>query len=114
MRNFFYQLSSATARFMYGRNGGDQLNVALLVVYLAMCLLQAAFTQNHSVSMALHLLTLAVAAVVLFRMFSRNLEKRRGENARFLECTAICRVPAGKGKIEITCPKCGQKIIGKS
>ena len=44
MRNFFYQLSSATARFMYGRNGGDQLNVALLVVYLAMCLLQAAFT----------------------------------------------------------------------
>ncbi|MCI9505697.1 MAG: hypothetical protein HFF62_03760 [Oscillospiraceae bacterium] len=78
MRNFFYQLSSATARFMYGRNGGDQLNVALLVVYLAMCLLQAAFTQNHSVSMALHLLTLAVAAVVLFRMFSRNLEKRRG------------------------------------
>ena len=142
MRNFFYQLSSATARFMYGRNGGDQLNVALLVVYLAMCHLQAAFTRNHSVSMALHLLTLAVAAVVLFRMFSRNLEQRRGENARFLEwwhpiqrrfsgarqrrldkehkyftcksCKTICRVPAGKGKIEITCPKCGQKIIGKS
>lgn len=142
MRNFFYRLSSATARFMYGRNGGDQLNVALLVVYLAVCLLQAVFAGSQGVSALLHLLTLVIAAVVLFRMFSRNLEKRRGENARFLDwwypiqcrfsgahqrrldkehkyftcktCKTICRVPAGKGKIEITCPKCGQKIIGRS
>ena len=47
MRNFFYRLSSATARFMYGRNGGDQLNVALLVVYLAVCLLQAVFAGDR-------------------------------------------------------------------
>lgn len=142
MRNFFYRLSSATARFMYGRNGGDQLNVALLVVYLAVCLLQAVFASRQSVSAVLHLLTLVIAVLVLFRMFSRNLEKRRAENARFLSwwnpiqcrftgarqrrldkehkyftcktCKTICRVPAGKGKIEITCPKCGQKIIGKS
>ena len=142
MRNFFYRLSSATARFMYGRNGGDQLNVALLVVYLAVCLLQAVFAGRQSVSALLHLLTLVIAALVLFRMFSRNLEKRRAENARFLSwwspiqcrfhgarqrrldkehkyftcktCKTICRVPAGKGKIEITCPKCGQKIIGRS
>lgn len=142
MRNFFYRVSSATARFMYGRNGGDQLNVALLVVYLAVCLLQAVFASHQSVSTLLHLLTLVIAVLVLFRMFSRNLEKRRAENARFLSwwrpiqcrftgarqrrldkehkyftcktCKTICRVPAGKGKIEITCPKCGQKIIGKS
>lgn len=142
MRNFFYRLSSATARFMYGRNGGDQLNVALLVVYLAACLLQAVFARRHGISALLHLLTLAIAVLVLFRMFSRNLEKRRAENARFLSwwhplqcrlsgarqrrldkehkyftcktCKTICRVPAGKGKIEITCPKCGQKIIGRS
>ena len=142
MRNFFYRLSSATARFMYGRNGGDQLNVALLVVYLAVCLLQALFAGRQGLSALLHLLTLVIAVLVLFRMFSRNLEKRRAENARFLSwwnpircrfhgarqrrldkehkyftcktCKTICRVPAGKGKIEITCPKCGQKIIGKS
>jgi len=142
MRNFFYRLSSATARFMYGRNGGDQLNVALLVVYLAVCLLQALFAGRRGLPALLHLLTLVIAALVLFRMFSRNLEKRRAENARFLSwwspiqcrfhgarqrrldkehkyftcknCKTICRVPAGKGKIEITCPKCGQKIIGKS
>ena len=142
MRNFFYRLSSATARFMYGRNGGDQLNVALLVVYLAVCLLQALFAGRQGLSALLHLLTLVIAVLVLFRMFSRNLEKRRAENARFLSwwspiqcrfhgarqrrldkehkyftcknCKTICRVPAGKGNIVITCPKCGRKIIGKS
>ena len=78
----------------------------------------------------------------MYRMFSRNLPKRQAENQRFLNwwrpignrlsgvkqrrldkdhkyftcknCKTICRVPAGKGKIEITCPKCGQKIMGKS
>ena len=29
-------------------------------------------------------------------------------------CKAICRVPAGKGKIVITCPKCGARIKGKT
>ena len=29
-------------------------------------------------------------------------------------CKAICRVPAGKGRIVITCPKCGAQIKGKS
>ncbi|MBQ9347433.1 MAG: hypothetical protein IJT94_08875 [Oscillibacter sp.] len=29
-------------------------------------------------------------------------------------CKAICRVPAGKGKIVLTCPKCGAQIKGKT
>jgi len=29
-------------------------------------------------------------------------------------CGTICRVPVGKGKIIITCPKCGGQIHGKS
>ena len=93
----------------------------------------------YNVLSALSLLT---AVLMLYRMFSKNLPKRREENARFLNwwlpkknrlaasrqrrldkehkyfscknCKAICRVPAGKGKIEITCPRCGQKISGKS
>lgn len=142
MRNFFYRVSSAMARFMYGRNGGDQLNMALLVVYLAVCVLQMFFSHVRMAAAVLNLLTLAIGAVVLFRMFSRNLPKRQAENMRFLNwwypvrnrvsgvrqrrldkehkyftcknCKTICRVPAGKGKIEITCPKCGGKILGKS
>ncbi|MDE7243159.1 MAG: hypothetical protein K2O18_04165 [Oscillospiraceae bacterium] len=142
MRNFFYRISSAAARFMYGRNGGDQLNAALLALYLVLCVLQTLFARFRPLSLLLQLLTLAAAVLVMYRMFSRNLPKRQAENMRFLNwwrpiqirlngmkqrrldkdhkyftcknCKTICRVPAGKGKIEITCPKCGQKIMGKS
>lgn len=30
------------------------------------------------------------------------------------QCKTICRVPVGKGKIIITCPKCGAQIHAKS
>lgn len=142
MRSFFYRVSSALARFMYGRNGSDQLNLALLAAYLLILLVQVVFGRIVAVRMILELASALLAVLVLFRTFSKNLSKRRAENARFLNwwypvknrisgaqqrrldkehkyftcknCKTICRVPTGKGKIEITCPKCGGKIIGKS
>lgn len=142
MRNFFYRVSSALARFMYGRNGSDQLNMALLAVYVLVLLVQAVLSRFFVLRMILEFLSLALAAAVLFRSFSKNLARRRAENAAFLNwwlpvknrfsaarqrrrdrehkyftcknCKTICRVPMGKGKIEITCPKCGEKIIGRS
>ena len=142
MRNFFYRVSSAMARFMYGRNGNDQLNMALLTVYIVVLLAQALLGRIFAARVALEIVTLVLAAVVIFRAFSKNLTRRREENTRFLNwwyplksrisgarqrrrdkdhkyftcknCGAICRVPAGKGKLEITCPKCGGKIIGRS
>lgn len=49
-------------------------------------------------------------------------QRRRGQGRRAdkehkyftCKCGAICRVPVGKGKIVITCPKCGAKIEAKS
>lgn len=142
MRNFFYRISSAMARFMYGRNGADQLGSAMLMVYLVIFVLQTLFARVRPVMNILGVLSFLLALLVLFRMFSKNLAKRREENEKFLNwwlpkknylaasrqrrldkehkyftcknCKAICRVPAGKGKIEITCPKCGEKIVGKS
>lgn len=142
MKNFFYRVSSAMARFMYGRNGPDQLNSALLLLYLVLAVLQAFFGGKAAVRLILELLAFALAVLIFYRMLSRNLTRRRAENARFLNwwqpvknriaaarrrsqdkdhkyftcksCKTICRVPVGKGKIEITCPKCGRKIIGKS
>jgi len=142
MRNIFYRISSAMARFMYGRNGADQLGSAMLVLYVVLFVLQVLFSRVRGVYNVLSALSLLTAVLVLYRMFSKNLPKRREENARFLNwwlpkknrlaasrqwrldkehkyftcknCKAICRVPAGKGKIEITCPRCGQKISGKS
>lgn len=142
MKNFFYRITNALARFMYGRNGSDQLNMALLMLYLLLWVVQAFFGRIPAVRLVLEGLSVLLAALVLFRTFSRNLPKRRAENAKFLNwwypvknrihgsrqrrqdkehkyftcrnCKTICRVPVGKGKIEITCPKCGGKIIGKS
>ena len=142
MKNFLYRVSSAMARFMYGRNGNDQLNLALLAAYVVVLLVQTLLGRILIVRLVLEAVSLALAFLILFRSFSKNLTKRRAENVKFLNwwypmknriagarsrsqdkahkyftcknCKTICRVPAGKGKIEITCPKCGGKIIGKS
>ncbi|MBR2894788.1 MAG: hypothetical protein IKC03_03890 [Oscillospiraceae bacterium] len=130
---------------MYGRNGSDQLNMALLVCYIIFCLLGSILvriTHSSLLGTVLNLLMNAMLIVLWWRLLSKNLTKRRAENAKFLSwwsprrarlrgaiqrrqdkshkyftcrsCKTICRVPIGKGKIEITCPKCGNKIRAKS
>lgn len=138
----FYKLRCALARFMYGRNGMDQLGLVsmwaiLLVDVIAMFLRRRAPMGYAIISWATTLLWIWV----LFRMFSKNLPKRRAENQKFMtwfwkakndaagakarradkdhkyftcKCGAICRVPVGKGKVVITCPKCGSQIQGKT
>ena len=144
MRSFFYKLSSAMARFMYGRNGTDQLNWAILVMYLVLWVIRILVSALDVTvaAMIIDVIMFLLAVVLLWRTFSKNLAKRRAENQRFIDwwwpiknrfaaakarkadkahkyftcknCKTICRVPAGKGKIVITCPKCGHKIEGKS
>ena len=145
MRDFFYRIQNALARFMYGRNGTDQLNFALLAVYLVLWIVGGIVVSLLDIGFFYTLQSLlmtVLAVLILWRTFSRNLGKRREENRRFLNwwlpvknrfagakarradkehryftcknCKTICRVPAGKGKIEITCPKCGHKLIVKS
>lgn len=144
MRSFFYKVSSALARFMYGRNGTDQLNWAILVAYLVLWVIRILVSALDvtAAAMIIDVIMFLLAVVLLWRTFSRNLAKRRAENQRFINwwwpiknrfaaakarkadkahkyftcknCKTICRVPAGKGKIVITCPKCGHKIEGRS
>ena len=145
VRNFFYKLQNALYRFMYGRNGSDQLNIALLVVYLVLWLVGSLIASilNSGVLYSIVNILMTVLAVIIFlRMLSKNLVKRRAENAKFLAwwypvknrlagakarhadkahkyftcrtCKTICRVPVGKGKIVITCPKCGAQINARS
>ena len=140
-----YKIRNALARLMYGRNGVDQLNIALLWGYLLLWVLQmilAMTVRSVLLDLLLDLVRLAAVAVMFFRIFSRNLARRRGENQKFVNwwwrmkssrqgarerhadkdhkyftcksCGTICRVPAGKGKIIITCPKCGAQIQGRS
>ena len=141
--SFFQKIGNAIVRFMYGRNGMDQLNLVLMWVVLILDVVTMLVQRNHAaVSMVLYWLSMAGWVYVLFRMFSKNLSKRRGENQKFVNwvwrmkssragakerhadkdhkyftcknCKTICRVPVGKGKIIITCPKCGAQIHAKT
>ena len=140
--SFFQRLRNALSRFMYGRNGADQLG--LCVIWAAIVLdVVSMLVKNSVVSGVIGFITTVMVLWALFRVFSRNLEKRRAENAAFLQkfwwplkrklssgkqqrmdkehkyftcpnCKTVCRVPVGKGKIVITCPKCRHEIRGKS
>lgn len=140
---FFQRLRSGLSRFMYGRNGADQLG--LCMIWGAVLLdLAGLLVKKSTVAYGLFsLLSTVLVLWAIFRIFSRNLEKRRAENAAFLRkiwwpvnrklqsgrqqradrdhkyftcpnCKTVCRVPVGKGKIVITCPKCGCEIRGRS
>ena len=140
------RLRDAMARFMYGRNGVDQLNIAMLWTSIGADLLATILMRQQNsiayVGLALYYGSVILWVLVLFRMFSRNLRKRQAENQKWLQarsrrrsaasaakarradkdhkyftcrqCRAICRVPVGKGKVIITCPKCGAEIHGKT
>ena len=140
----FRKLGNAIARFMYGRNGMDQMNVVLLRVYLVVFAAQMVFSlvKVRIGAVICEILLWPLMVLILFRMFSKNLYKRQAENGKFMnwlwgvknknagakarhadkdhkyftckQCKAICRVPVGKGKIIITCPKCGAQIHAKT
>lgn len=120
---------------MYGRSGMDQLNIFLLITAVVLNLISLLLAQLGAVSrvlgMVVNLLAYAILFWYLFRFFSRNLEKRILENRRYLtwksrildrqnryyrcpNCKQTVRVPKGRGKICIKCPKCSEKFIRKS
>ena len=109
-----------------GRYGVDQLNLAILGLDLILCLV-GVFTQNGW----LNLLAYIPMILVLYRMLSKNTYRRYQENRRFLQlldrikdrknryfhcpkCKQMVRVPKGKGKISITCPRCKEKFVRKT
>ena len=129
-------------RFMQGRYGIDQLSKFLLITGLAVVLLSA-FVGETAVSMLLYIFGWGVVIYCYFRIFSRNVQKRYAENQAYLmktykirnwfqnqkniwqqrkvyhiytcpSCKQKIRIPKGKGKIEVRCPKCGTTFIKKS
>ncbi len=124
-------------RFMQGRYGADQLNRFLMILVIV-CLVFSLFGFR-----IFYVLGIALLFYSYFRIFSKNLYKRREENAAYLRweykwkqrfgswkrtmqqrkthhiyrcpsCKQKIRVPKGKGRIEIRCPKCSQTFIKKS
>ena len=130
-------IRQALARFMSGRYGMDQLNTFLMVLYL---LLYVVFLFVRW--FPLELLALVLLIITLIRMMSRKHDRRRAENAKFLQitrpmtrklknlrvrlkdrehryfkcpgCGQQMRVPRGKGRITVHCRSCGATFEEKS
>ena len=125
-------------RFMTGRYGADALSNFMLGSAVVIMLLNLVLRIP-----LLNTLILVIFVLIYIRMFSRNIQKRYQENMKFLQlknrfmgkfqknkrnveqmknyhiyrcpgCNQKIRIPRGKGKIMITCPKCGKEFQKKS
>ena len=137
------RLRNRFIRFMYGRNGVDQLGQAESFVLLALVILGLFFGRVPVVRSILYIVVLAGFIHMYFRMFSKNIAKRQKENQWFCNwryqfairrnkrrvrreqrkiysyfkcpmCKQKVRVPKGRGKVCITCPKCRQEFVRKA
>ena len=127
-------------KFMYGRYGVDELNKTGAFIAIGLSLLGMFF--KGWASFAISTLSFLVVIFVVFRTFSKNINKRVMENHKFLaktnkmrnyfrfcktrfndrklyryikcpKCKNYSRVPKGKGKIKITCRVCKQQFDKK-
>ena len=117
------------------KNASAFFRFFLLITSVSLCLLGLILSRFGAVcalvGMVLSLLSYGVLFWYALRAFSRDLDKRSRENRRFLtlksritdrknryfrcpNCSQTVRVPRGRGKICIRCPKCSEKFIRKS
>lgn len=116
---------------LQGRNGVDELGRVLLIVSTILYILAALLR-----SVTLNFISLIGFIYSIYRTWSRDLRSRQDENMKFLHfwnlqkmrfemrkeyrifrckgCGRNIRVPRGKGKLEITCPLCGRKVIHRT
>lgn len=130
LRNLGRKFGAGIRRFMQGRYGTDKLNTAILVAGLVACLLTM-FIRVSVVDIVLTVISYILMGWAIFRSLSRNTYKRYRENRKYLQileqikdrdhryfqcprCKQSVRVPRGKGKISISCPKCKEKFIKKT
>lgn len=138
MNQFLENLKRKTAVLMQGRYGVDQFSAFLSKAALVMMVLSIIDALSFLYSFGLVFLLYSI-----FRMMSRKFDKRRAENSAYLQlnyrfhvalsehkarmksredykyfkckqCRKLLRVPRGRGKLNVTCPQCGHKMVQKS
>ena len=121
------KLKQKLIEFMRGRYGSDELNRALIILWMILAVINMFVT-----SKIIYLITLVIAVFAFYRMLSRNVIKRRRENERFCgffrlrknkfrdrkthvyrkcpNCRAVLRLPRAKGKHHVVCPRCKHRF----
>ena len=129
-RQFTAKLSALLRNFMAGRYGTDRLNMVILCAGLISSLLSV-WIKAVPFNLIFWALSYGLMIWAIFRSLSRNTYKRYQENRKFLQvvdrlkdrdhryfdcpkCRQMVRVPRGKGKISITCPRCREKFVKKT
>lgn len=124
------RFSAAMQRFMMGRYGVDRLNIVILGAGFVASILST-ILRGSVLGVVLWAFSYAMMIWAIFRLLSRNTYKRYQENRRYLtlrdrirdrknryfscpKCRQVVRIPRGKGKVAITCPKCREKFIKKT
>ena len=131
-------------RFMYGRYGTDTLSKVMLWAYASVLIIYSVLRVVFVLALrdnTLAPIILSVCYIVIsvglvgwmfFRMFSRNIAKRRRENERFCgffklrhnmfrdrkthvyrkcpKCKAVLRLPKARGKHTVVCPRCKNRF----
>lgn len=125
--------------FMAGRNGVDKLTYGLLFIYFVIAAVNS-FIRGFTVAwIVLSVIQYLFLAYIVFRVLSKNLQKRYNENYAFEKfinawkpyfermklrfqyrkthrfrvcshCGEFLRLKKGRGKRKITCPKCYKEL----
>ena len=129
------RFKSMLYRLMYGRYGTDKLGTCLLITYMILIFVHAILTifiESVIFDLVTALVSLALAFIIFYRMFSRNIAKRRMENQKFCgfftlnknkirdrkthiyrkcpQCRSVLRLPRAKGKHFVVCPRCKHRF----
>ena len=130
--------SERMADWMHGRNGSDELGNAVLILALILLLVDV-FVRT----LWLGIIVLLLLGYACWRLSSTDVRQRRKENAAFVKaigpvapflsfsrggatqgqaykqlecptCGQMMRVPSGKGRMRVTCPRCRNKFETRS
>ena len=132
------KIKSMLYKFMYGRYGTDTLGNVMLISYIVITLLYTFigfFVSSVWFDLAVWILSNALVIMIVCRLFSRKIAKRRKENEKFCgffrlrknkfkdrkthvyrkcpKCKAVLRLPKAKGKHTVVCPRCKERFTVK-
>ena len=132
------KIKSMLYKFMYGRYGTDTLGNVMLISYIVITLLYTFigfFVSSVWFDLAVWILSSALVIMIVCRLFSRKIAKRRKENEKFCgffrlrknkfkdrkthvyrkcpKCKAVLRLPKAKGTHTVVCPRCKERFTVK-